>query len=105
MITATTVLTSIPASYRSKRKLIGGAEQQLHNFDQQSDNFTVKSLAYGVLYADSTGRTTGTLSMALRRATPWQAAQLVAAMIADGLDKPAQVPAWLNSKGMEVLAG
>ena len=42
--------------------------------------------------------------MALRQATPWQAAQLMVAMIADGLEVPAQVPSWLNQKAAALLA-
>lgn len=104
MTTATAILGNIPASFRCKRQQAGRAEQQLRNLDQQAADFTVKQLAYGVLYADSTGRTTGTVSMALRRATPWQAAQLIAAMIKEGLSVPAEVPAWLNAKALAILA-
>jgi hypothetical protein len=105
MTTATAVLSTIPASYRGKRQQAGGAEQQLRNLDLQASDFSIKQLAYGVLYADSTGRTTGTISMALRRATPWQAAQLVAAMARDGITMVCEVPAWMNSKALAVLAG
>ena len=42
--------------------------------------------------------------MALRRATPWQAAQLVAAMARDGINMVCEVPAWMNSKALAVLA-
>lgn len=104
MTTATAVLATIPASFRCNRQRAGWAEQQLRRLDQQSDNFAVRTLAYGVLYADSTGRTTGTVSMALRRATPWQAAQLIAAMSKDGLSLSSEVAAWLNSKALAVLA-
>lgn len=104
MFTATAVLASIPASFRCKRQLTGFAEQQLRNMDQQGDCSVVRHLAYGVLWADGTGRITGTVSMALRRATPWQAAQLVAAMIRDGIDLPGPVPAWLNANAMAILA-
>lgn len=104
MTTATAVLATIPASYRVKRHQAGGAEQQLRNLDLQASEFNLKQLAYGVLYADSTGRTTGNVSMALRRATPWQAAQLVAAMSRDGLTLVSEVPAWMNGKALAVLA-
>lgn len=104
MSTATAVLATVPASYRCKRQHAGGAEQQLRNLDQQAADFNVKQLAYGVLYADTTGRTTGTVSLALRRATPWQAAQLVAAMVRDGVDRVSDVPGWLNSNALTVLA-
>lgn len=104
MITTTAVLATIPVSYRAKRNQAGGAERQLHNLDQKTDCMNIKQLAYGVLYADSTGRTTGTVSMALRRATPWQAAQLIAAMAQDGITRICDVPAWMNSKALEVLA-
>jgi hypothetical protein len=104
MTTATAVLATVPASYRGKRQQAGGAEQQLRHLDLQTADYNVKQLAYGVLYADSTGRTTGTVSMALRRATPWQAAQLVAAMARDGINMVCEVPAWMNSKAMAVLA-
>lgn len=104
MTTATAILGSVPASYRCKRAQIGWAEQQLRNLEQQSADFMVKQLAYGVLWADGTGRTTGTVSMALRRATPWQAAQLIAAMAKAGVTLIGEVPAWLNHKALEVLA-
>jgi hypothetical protein len=104
MTTATSVLASVPASYRVKRNEIGGAELQLRHLDQQSADFVVKQLAYGVLYADSTGRTIGSVSMALRRGTAWQAAQLVAAMRKDGVELIADVSRWLNANALAVLA-
>ena len=104
MATATSVMSTLPIHLRGKRQEIGGAQQQLINLDRNSSNMNVKQLAYGVLYADSTGRTTGTVSMALRRATPWQAAQLIAAMTRDELETISQVPAWMNSKALTVLA-
>jgi hypothetical protein len=97
-------MSTLPIHLRGKRQEIGGAQQQLINLDRNSSNMNVKQLAYGVLYADSTGRTTGTVSMALRRATPWQAAQLIAAMTRDELETISQVPAWMNSKALTVLA-
>lgn len=102
--TATAVLATITAAGRAKRTTVGGAEKQLRSLEQQTDNFDVKQLAYGVLYSDATGRTSGTISMAIRRATPWQAAQLVAAMMQDGLTMTSEVPAWMNSKALAVLA-
>jgi hypothetical protein len=104
MATATAVLATIPASFRGKRQTAGGAEQQLRNLEQQSTCFTTKQLAYGVLYADATGRATGTVSMALRKATPWQAAQLIAAMQAEGLSLVSEVASWLNAKALGILA-
>ena len=104
MATATAILASIPASYRCNRRRVGWAEQQLRNLEQHSQDFMVKQLAYGVLYADITYRTTGTVSMAIRRATPWQAAQLIAAMRKDEVDRISDVPTWLNSKAMNVLS-
>ena len=104
MATATSVMSTLPIHFRGKRQEIGGAQQQLINLDRNSSNMNIKQLAYGVLYADSTGRTTGTVSMALRRATPWQAAQLIAAMTRDELETISQVPAWMNSKALTVLA-
>lgn len=104
MTTATAVLSTVPASFRVKRNEIGGAERQLRYLDQQSADFTVKQLAYGVLYADSTGRATGSVSIALRRATAWQAAQLVAAMRKDGIELIADVSRWLNANALAVLA-
>jgi len=104
MTTATAVLATVPASFRGKRRVAGGAEQQLRNLEQQSSCFTTKQLAYGVMYADATGRATGTVSMALRRATAWQAAQLIAAMHKDGLTLIAEVDSWLNANAMTVLS-
>jgi hypothetical protein len=103
MATPTEVLSTVPASFRVKRNQAGGAEQQLRFIDSRSDDFTIRQLAYGVLYADSTGRTTGSVSIALRRATPWQAAQLLAAMRNAGVDVIAEVSRWMNSNAMSVL--
>jgi hypothetical protein len=105
MATATAVLATIPASYRMKRNQAGGAEQQLRQLEQLAADFTVKQLAYGVIYADSTGRVTGTISVTLRRATPWQAAQLLAAMLNDGIELIADVSRWMNANALRVLAG
>ena len=104
MTTATAVLATLPASYRVKRHQAGGGEQQLRYLDQKAADFAVKQLAYGVLYADSTGRTIGSVSMALRRSTPWQVAQLVAAMRKDGIELIADVSRWLNANALVVLA-
>jgi hypothetical protein len=95
MATATSVMSTLPIHFRCKRQEIGGAQQQLINLDRNSSNMNFKQLAYGVLYADSTGRTTGTV---------WQAAQLIAAMTRDELEAISQVPAWMNSKALTVLA-
>ena len=102
-MTPTAILATVQPSWRMKRSQQGGALQQLRNLDRMAPT-AIKQLAYGVLWADETGRTTGTTSMALRKATPWQAARLMAAMIADGLTVPAEVPAWLNRKGVQALA-
>lgn len=104
MKTATAVLATIPAQLRPKRHQVGGAEQMLDLLAQFSADFQVLTLAQGVLYANATGRSTGTVAMAIRKATAWQAAQLVVAMAADDLGLIAQVPAWLNAKALEVLA-
>ena len=104
MTTATAVLKTVPPSWRVKRNQAGGAERQLQQLDQHSADTTVRLLAYGVLWADWTGRTTGTVSMALRRATPWQASQLVAAMLSDGLNVAGEVPRWLNANALFWLA-
>lgn len=104
MKTATTVLATVPASYRLTRKAEGRGMDQIDYLGNRSEVILVALLAQGVTYADSTGRTTGTISMALRRATPWQAAQLIAAMAADGVDLIHQVPAWLNRNALAVLA-
>ena len=103
MKTATSVLASIPAPFRNKRQQPGGAEQQLRNLEQATSDFDIKQLAYGVLYSDSTGRVSGTISMALRRATPWNAALLVAAMANNGLTLVSEVPYWINSNSSKVL--
>jgi len=104
MKTATSVLATVPASFRNKRQQIGAAEQQLRNLEQATSDFDLKQLAYGVLYSDSTGRVSGTISMALRRATPWKAALLVAAMANDGLTLVSEVPYWMNSNALALLA-
>jgi hypothetical protein len=104
MKTATSVLATVPAQARLPRKWSGQGLAQLVCLQDFSTDFTVKLLALGVTWADDTGRTTGTLSMALRKATPWQAAQLVAAMAKAGLRLQSQVPAWLNQNALAILA-
>jgi len=104
MKTATAVLATIPAQARITRKAAGEGAKQLDWLAQFSTDFTMKMLAQGVLYADATGRTTGTLAMALRKATPWQAAQLVAAMAEAGLTLQCEAAAWLNLNAMAILA-
>jgi len=104
MKTATSVLATVPASFRGSRKEVGGADRQLRLLEGNTSEFTVKQVAYGVLWADTTGRVSGTISMALRRATPWQAAQLVAAIIKDGVELIGEVPAWMNKNALGVLA-
>ena len=104
MKTATSVLATVPAPFRIGRKEVGGAERQLRNLEGNTSEFTIKQVAYGVLWADTTGRVSGTISMALRRATPWQAAQLVAAIIRDGVEMIGEVPAWMNKNALGVLA-
>lgn len=104
MKTATAVINTLPAAVRPKRHQAGAAEQLLSVLSQYSSSFKVGNLAYGIRYADDTGRTTGTVSLALRRATPWQIAQLIVAMAADGVDVVAQVPAWLNQNALALLA-
>ncbi len=104
MKTATAVLATICTAYRGRRHQAGDAERVLQNLAQFSTDFTVKMLAQGVLYADSTGRTTGTLAMALRKATPWQAACLVSAMAQAGLTLQSEAAAWLNANALAILA-
>jgi hypothetical protein len=103
MTTPTSILHTISPSARFSRNQAERCLPQLIHLQQSSDDFTVRLIAQGVLWADDTGRTTGTVSMALRRATGWQAAQLVAAMLRDGLDLPAPVPAWLNANALRIL--
>ena len=104
MKTATAVLATLATVSRLPRKQAGMGNSQLVIFGDFSSDMTIRLLAQGVRYADDTGRIGGTLSLALRRATPWQAAQLVAAMLRDGLTLTAQVPAWLNQNGLALLA-
>jgi hypothetical protein len=104
MKTATAVLATIPAQARITRKAAGRGLDQLGFLANISADFTVSQLCQGVFYADFTGRTTGTVAMALRRSTPWQAVQLVAAMLRDGLSLQSQVPAWLNANALAILA-
>jgi hypothetical protein len=42
--------------------------------------------------------------MALRRATPWNAAKLIAAMANDGLTLVSEVPYWMNANALSVLS-
>jgi len=103
MRNATAIFNSLPAAVCPKRHQAGAADTLLSMLVQYSNSFKTSNLAYGIRYADETGRTTGTVSMALRRATPWQVAQLIVAMAADGVDVVAQVPAWLNQNAAAAL--
>jgi hypothetical protein len=104
MTTATAVLSTVPAIARMPRKQAERGVNQLGFLANLSTSSTIQQLAQGVFYADTTCRTTGTVSMALRRSTPWQACQLIAAMLRDGLSFQSEVPAWLNQHALEVLA-
>lgn len=104
MKTATAVLATLEAISRLPRKQTELANAQLAILGDFSSDMTVRLLAQGVRYADDTGRIGGTLSLALRKATPWQAAQLIAAMLRDGLSLQCQVPAWLNANAQALLA-
>lgn len=96
---ATAVLATVPKHFRGNRNLKGGALTQLKELASNQQDSVVNALAYGVLWADGSGRIGGTLSLAIRDATPWKAAQLIAAMIKDGLKTSNEVPYWLNQKG------
>jgi len=103
MVTDLAVLQTLPAGAVGALEIPDQAEQLLRQLDQHSSCFTTKQLAYGVLYADATGRISGTTSMALRRATALQAAQLIAAMQNDGIELVRDVARWLNANAMTVL--
>lgn len=103
MKTATAVLATLPKQVRLPRRAAGRGLSQLNWLIHRSDCFDLVLLAQGVTYADETGRTTGTVSLALRNATPWQIAELVAAMVRDGLKVQAEVPAWLNRNALTYL--
>lgn len=98
-MTATKVLATVPKHQRWNRNLKGGATQQLKELASNQADSVVNALAYGVLWADGSGRIGGTLSMAIRNATPWQAAQLIAEMVNGGLKTSNDVPYWLNQNG------
>jgi hypothetical protein len=102
-ITPTAVAASLPAGIRPKRHEAGGANRFFGLLDRYSNNSDVRTLALGVLYADHSGRATGTVAMALRRATPWQASRLIAAMLADGITRQNEVGGWLNAKALGIL--
>jgi hypothetical protein len=105
MKTATAVVQTLESKadrlflHRAER-----AQDMLQALGQRSTDFTVSWLAQGALWADATGRTTGTVSLALRKATKFQAARLIHAMLADGLTVQAEVPAWLNANALAILA-
>jgi hypothetical protein len=104
MKSATAVLSTLPKQARLPRGAAGRGLSQLNWLVHRSDCFDLVLLAQGVIYADETGRTTGTVSLALRNATPWQVAKLVAAMVQDGLKLQSEVPAWLNQNALAHLA-
>lgn len=104
MTTATAVLKTVPAASRLPRTQARQGNGQLAILGDFSDNILVSLLAQGVRWADDSCRIGGTLSMALRNTTPWQAAQLIAAMQNDGVELMGQVPGWLNRNGLRVLS-
>lgn len=104
MTTATAVLATVEKLDRFPRNQARLGASQIAVLGDFSSDFRIRLLAQGILWADQSARTTGTLSIALRDATPWQAARLVAAMAADGLELQSEVPAWLNANGLRVLA-
>lgn len=95
-MTPTAISAIIPSGQRLKRAQEWSGERQLQLLDQHADT-AIQMLVYGILWAHQTGRISGTRSMTLRRATPWQVCQLVSRMVVDGLTVPAEVPAWLNA--------
>jgi hypothetical protein len=103
-MTTTSIFTTVPQPIRPKRHQSGNAERMLQLLRDHSSDGTLQQLAYGVIWADHTCRTTGTISMAIRRATAWQVARMIGAMVADGVSTAAAVPAWLNSRGLDSLA-
>ena len=104
MTTATAVLATVEKISRLPRNQARLGASQIAILGDFSSDFRIRLLAQGVVWAEYTARTTGTLSIALRDATPWQAARLVAAMASDGLELQSEVPAWLNANGLRVLA-
>jgi hypothetical protein len=105
MKTPTAVVKTLEHKFdREYLRSPGFAEKMLQALAQRSTDFTVKLLAQGALWSDATGRTSGTVSLALRKATKFQAARLIHAMVADGLTVQAEVPAWLNANALAILA-
>lgn len=100
-MTPTNVLRTLPKHLCYNRNMPGKCNQQLRELASNQEDSTVNALAYGVLWADNSGRIGGTLSLALRDATPWQAAQLISTMVRDGVKTSAEVPYWLNQHGRE----
>ena len=105
MNTATSIFLQLPAGIRPKRSQPAAGSHFLQLLDGYAANSTVKSLAWGILWADQSGRTFGTLSIELRKATPWQAARLLAALLNDGIERQNEVPGWLNAKALSILQG
>lgn len=102
-VTHSSILDTLPASYRLDPNSVGEAITQIRYLANYSDSLGVRLLAQGVEWADISARTTGTVSMALRKATPHQAVSLIVAMAEAGLELPAQVPSWLNQNGATLL--
>lgn len=67
-------------------------------------SFTVRQLAEGIHWADQSARISGTLALALRKASGLQIARLIDQMLRDGLSTMSEVPRWLNSHAEEVVA-
>lgn len=104
MKTATAVLKTVRQLDRLPRTQAGQCNGQLAILGQFSEDILVSLLAQGVRWADDSCRIGGTLSLALRNATPWQAARLLAAMINDGVELMGQVPGWLNRNGLQFFS-
>jgi hypothetical protein len=102
-MTPTAVLSTVDSAGRYRRHDKSAGTAQLTRLANFSENWDVKILAQGVFFADDSGRTTGTVSIALRNATPWQIATLIAKMVNDGLKTQSEVPYWLNHNALSVL--
>lgn len=105
-MTPTAVLRSLaqggPATYKARRQA-GAGVATLQALANLSTDWGIRLRAQGILWAESTCRVSGTFAVTLRKATPWQVANLLLALAGGGCEVIADVSRWINANEAEAL--
>lgn len=72
------------------------ARDYLQEIARNGEDFTIRWVAQGILWADDSCRICGTLSLAIRNATPAGGERLLIYLLASGVDTQAEAPRFLN---------